>query len=87
MAIGKMRDGTYRLFEKRVALVTGNWQWGWYRYDKHMADVELPRYLPDPAVDHVTPLERGTMRCDFVQQQGHKNIGGWIDLAAINAGR
>ncbi|MFA7414490.1 MAG: TIR domain-containing protein [Rhizobium sp.] len=87
MAVGKLRDGTYRLFEKRVAFVTGGWQWGWYRYDKHMAAVELPRYLPDPAVDHVTPLERGTMRYDFVQQQGHKNIGGWIDLAAINAGR
>lgn len=87
MAVGKMRDGTYRLFEKRFAFLHGAWHWGWYLYDKHLAAVDLPRYLPDPAVDCVTPLGRGTLRYDFALHQGHKNIGGWIDLAAINAGR
>lgn len=87
MAVGKMRDGTYRLFEKRRAIVSGSWQWRWDRYDKYSGAIDLPRYLPAPYVDYVTPLDRGTMRYDFVLQQGHKNIGGWIDLAAINAGR
>ena len=87
MAVGKMRDGTHRLFERRITYVAGKWAWGWHRYDKYEWAVDLPKYLPDPLPGYVTPLERGAFRHDFVQQQGHKNIGGWIDLAAVRAGR
>lgn len=87
MAVGKMKDGTYRLFERRQTIVAGRWEWGWHRYAKFGWAVDLPKYLPDPQPDFVTPLDKGAFRYDFVQQQGHKNIGGWIDLAAARAGR
>lgn len=87
MAVGKMRDGTYRLFEQRWDIDSGSWKFGWFRYAKYTGPVDLPEYLPDPVVDHVSALDIGTMRYDFVQQQGHKNIGGWIDLAGARAGR
>lgn len=79
MAVGKMPDGTYRLFEWKND--------GWYRYDDYTLAVTLPAYLPDPLVGYVTPLSKGTMLYDYVAQQGYKNIGGWIDLAAAMAGR
>ncbi|RVI03193.1 hypothetical protein CN205_24115 [Sinorhizobium meliloti] len=79
MAVGKLRDGTYRLFEKTV--------FGWERYQDYSSVVKLPKYLREPAVDHVTPLNIGTMEYDFVGQNGSKNIGQWLDLAAKMAGR
>lgn len=79
MAVGLMPDGTYRLFEK------GNGHW--LRYQRHMQAVDLPKYLAEPKVGYVAPLNEGTMEYDFVAQQGHKNIGGWLDLAAKLAGR
>ena len=79
MAIGKMGDGTYRLF-----LHTAN---GWERYQDYTGPVPLPKYLPEPAVGYVTALAKGTREYDFALQSGWKNVGGWLDLAAMEAGR
>lgn len=85
MAVGKMRDGTYRLFETRFrrGQATGEW----FPYADYTYPVDLPMYLPEPAVDYVTPLSRGTAWYDYAAQQGFKNIGGWVDLAAARVGR
>jgi hypothetical protein len=79
LAIGKMGDGTYRIFEKNIS--------GWFQYEDYTSAVQLPRYLQDPPVDYVTPLDAGALEYDFAIQNGAKNIGGWLDLAAKNAGR
>lgn len=87
MAVGKMRDGTYRLFERRWDIANGEWMFGWFRYAKYTGSVELPEYLADPDIDYVSALDNGTTRYDFVQQQGSRKIGEWIDLAAVRASR
>ena len=69
----------YALFE--------NHSGGWYRYQDHLAEVELPRYLPDPAPGYVTPLSSGAAEYDYATQNGSTNIGAWIDAAAQALGR
>jgi Thoeris protein ThsB, TIR-like domain len=70
---------TYYLFE----LTTGRW----VRYQDHTVPVNLPRYLADPSPGYVMPLSAGTAVYDYVAQQGHMNIGIWIDKAAERVGR
>ena len=79
MAVGKMVDGTFRLFEKTPR--------GWERYKDYLASIKLPSYLVEPQVGYVTALNFGTREYDFTLQNGHINIGGWLDMAATDAGR
>ena len=44
--------------------------------------------MPEPpGVNHVVPLSWVTAAHDYVAELGHKNIGTWIDSAAVAAGR
>jgi Thoeris protein ThsB, TIR-like domain len=87
MAVGKMRDGTYRLFEKNARVLNGQWQWSWDRYVDHMAEILLPKYLPVPAVGYVSPLDLGGYRYDACRNDVWKNMPAWLNLAATRAGR
>ena len=87
MAVGKMQDGTYRLFEQNYRLVNGQWQGFWDRYTDHMAAVPLPKYLPVPAVGYVSPLHLGAYRYDARSDDVWKNMATWLNLAATRAGR
>lgn len=87
VAVGKMQDGTYRLFEKKACFVNGQWQWPWDRYVDHMAAVPLPKYLPIPAVGYVSPLDLGAYRYDSCGDNVWKNMPAWLNLAAARAGR
>lgn len=87
MAVGKIQDGTYRLFEKNARFVTGQLQWFWDRYAGHMAAVPLPKYLPIPAVGYVSPLDLGAYRYDACRDDVWKNMPAWLNLAAARAGR
>lgn len=78
MAVGRMRDGTFRIFE---------YDGGWVPYEDYRLSVTLPRYLPAPAVDYVTPLSWGAFSHDYQAENGSKNIGCWLDVAAARAGR
>ena len=49
--------------------------------------MKLPRWLADPAPGYVTPLANSADVYDYITQDGHKNIGAWIDRAAQRAGR
>jgi hypothetical protein len=49
---------------------------GWGRYLDYTDPVSLPSYLRDPLPGYVMPLGGG-----------HRNIGSWIDTAAIAVGR
>ncbi|MER9076268.1 TIR domain-containing protein [Mesorhizobium sp. M0904] len=81
MGVGKIEDGTYRLFE----LATDGL---WHRYEDYLGPVpSFPKYLATPAPGHLSPLNHGAMTYDFKQQNGWKNLGGWADLAAKAAGR
>lgn len=84
MAVGKVQDGMlsiprYYLFER-----TAN---GWERYADYTGSVTLPVWLPDPTSGYVTPLDRAAGTYDYVAQNGHQNIGIWVDAAARAAGR
>lgn len=79
MAVGRMDDGTYRLFERRAS--------GWYRYHDYAKAVTLPRYLDVPAVGYVTPLSKNIASYDYASQYGSCNIAIWIDRAAAQVGR
>lgn len=85
MGVGKLPVANY-LAPPRYALFE-NHSGGWYRYQDHYAEVDLPRYLPDPAPGYVTPLSSGAAEYDYATQNGSTNIGAWIDAAAQAVGR
>lgn len=62
-----------------------SYQWKWY--PDYVQAVPIPRYMRAPGGNEILSLAHFTREYDFAQQQGHKNIGGWIDLAATEAGR
>lgn len=59
----------------------------WGRYGDYTLPVKLPTYLPDPFPGYISLLSTGTEVYDWVGNDGHKNIGGWIDRAAQQVGR
>jgi len=67
--------------------LTGQTEWQWREYADYTLTVPLPRYLTEPNVGFVQPLSTGTLEYDFVANVGHKNIGAWIDNAALSVGR
>lgn len=90
MGIYKSADGRYFLYEKREVVVniyTGQTEWQWHPYRDYQQAVSLPRYLHAPSNDHVMPLSWHTDEYDYVKGVGHKNLGTWIDRAAIRASR
>jgi hypothetical protein len=93
MAIGKVQEANfeppqYYLFEKLpVRDDVGGWKWGWQRYSDYTNSVKRPRWLTDPLPGYVTPLSQNADAYDYIANNGHKNIGGWIDRAAQQAGR
>jgi hypothetical protein len=59
----------------------------WSRYYDYTAPVKKPAWLTDPSVDHVIALSVDAAEYDYEQDNGHRNIGNWIDRAAKQAGR
>jgi hypothetical protein len=64
-----------------------NGQFVWNQYKDYTDAVDLPSYLVDPPSGQVAQLSSGAACYDFMGQEGHKNIGAWIDLAAKQVGR
>lgn len=93
MAVGKVQQGVlatpkYYLFEK-VAVPNGlaGYKFEWHRYGDYTNSVPLPPWLIDPLPGYVTPLSTATSVYDYIADNGHQNIGSWIDQAARRAGR
>jgi MTH538 TIR-like domain (DUF1863) len=93
MAVGKVQPGVlstplYYLFEKHaLPNGVGGYQWVWDRYSDYTLSVTLPPWLTDPAPGYVTPLSWCAPVYDYITDNGHQNIGSWIDGAAQRAGR
>lgn len=84
IAVGKVRPNVwaapkYYLFEWNGQM--------WVPYQDYTDAVNLPRYLADPAEGGLTALSAGTVIYDYINHEGHKNIGAWIDQAAQTVGR
>ena len=93
MAVGKVQEGIlatpkYYLFEK-VAVPSGivGYKLEWRRYGDYTNAVPLPSWLADPQPGCFTTLSHYTSVYDYVADNGHQNIGRWIDIAAQRAGR
>ncbi|WP_316225176.1 MULTISPECIES: TIR domain-containing protein [unclassified Bradyrhizobium] len=93
MAVGSPKQGLHYLYERVWHQVVRNgqltWDWRWEKYSKYSSPVPLPKYIQanPPRVGHVVPLSEVTAIYDYVAEEGHKNIGAWIDKAALRAGR
>ena len=61
----------------------GRWDW----YGDYTSPVSVPKYMRHPELGQPQSLAAFTREYDFARQQGHKNLGAWIDLAATEAGR
>ena len=61
--------------------VQGEWQW--LPYEDYTQAVAFPTYL----AGFIRPLSAGTSVYDYATQDGHRNIGAWIDAAAKQVGR
>ncbi|KAF5887221.1 TIR domain-containing protein [Rhizobium sp. PEPV16] len=75
-------SGNYYLVERKF--VNGAWVWEWYQ--DYTTAVSVPRYMKPPTPNHPVRLAEVTREYDW-SQNGHRNIGGWLDLAATEAGR
>ena len=83
-------NGAYYLYEKVPDVVdpqTGTLGWRWVPYEDFKNPVPLPRYIPFVQHGYIMPLSAYVREYDFVAEVGHKNIGAWIDQAALVVGR
>jgi hypothetical protein len=93
MAVGKVQESVleparYFPFEKQAfPNGVGGYRWVWNRYGDYTSSVVPPAWLSDPAAGYVTPLSQNASIYDYIADNGHQNIGGWIDGAAQSAGR
>ncbi len=94
MAIGRhqpdiRKPALYYLYEKEyVSDGRGGWVPQWIRYADHRDPITLPKWVNDPGHhDYVMPLSVNAAEYDYVVENGHRNIGSWIDKAAKQAGR
>jgi hypothetical protein len=83
-----LQQPRYRLYEKRrLANGVGGWDWAWLPYKDYTQSVDLPVWVNDPDPGYVMPLSVNAAEYDYIADNGHNNIGGWIDQAAKLAGR
>src|SRR5579885_1279145 len=91
IAIGKVQgfgESRYYLFEKLAKRdAFGAHKWEWHRYADYTDPVKRPLWVTDPGPGFVTPLSANAGLYDYIAEEGHKNIGAWIDRAAVRAGR
>ncbi len=90
MGVYKSPTGKFYLYEKREVTInrlSAKTEWQWLQYQDYTLAVPLPRYLAEPWVEYIMPLSWHTAEYNYATQDGHKNIGAWIDHSAQAAGR
>jgi hypothetical protein len=90
MGIHRDTNGNHYLVERKLAVLNeaiGEVGFKWHWYGDYPLEVPRPRYIPELAVGAVVPLSTGTMTFDYTRDVGNKNIGFWLDWAAMQVGR
>ena len=60
----------------------------WRKYPLYDAPVTWPNWLPNVTErKFIMPLSRGALAYDYAKQDGYRNLSGWTQLAADQAGR
>ncbi len=80
-------EPTYYLYEKNVRWNDFQYVSEWLPYGDYTNSVTRPAWLADPSPGWVMPLSANASLYDYVCGSGAKNIGAWIDLAAVATGR
>ena len=88
MGVRKDKSGSWHLVEK-MPVDLGNGEVGleWHWYLDYQPPVPRPRYIPESVAGTIIPLSLYTRRYNFMADNGSKNIGVWLDQAAISVGR
>jgi hypothetical protein len=88
MGVRKDKSGAWHLVE-RVPVERDNWNveftWDWY--NDYQPSVPRPKFVPESEAGTIVPLSAYTQRYDFMPHEGSKNIGSWLDTAAVEVGR
>jgi hypothetical protein len=90
MGIYRDARGSYYLVERHPVVknaTTAEMGWEWQWYSDFTEQVTLPRYIPAFDVGKIAPLSLYTAEYDFIAGVGSRNIGKWIDDAAVAVGR
>lgn len=90
MGIYQAPDGRYFLYENRWVVVSdfsARYEWRWYPYADYTQSVSLPKYLAAPGSSGVRPLYEGARSYDYTMNDGVRNLGNWLDVAAKQVGR
>jgi hypothetical protein len=84
---GVLSSPKYYIYERKTVWNGYQNVFEWHPYDQYTHPVDRPQWLAAPLPGYVMPLSANATVYDYVGGVGHKNIGGWIDAAAIAAGR
>jgi len=90
LGVYKNESGNFYLYERRwvtLNALTQQGEWQWLPYQDYTQAVAFPTYLQQPDAGLIRILSTGTSVYDYTIQDGHKNIGAWIDAAAKQVGR
>jgi len=83
---GILSSPKYYLYERRAVWNGFQNVLEWHPYNQYTHSIDRPKWLADPPPGHLFPLSANAAVHDYVGGVGHKNIGAWIDAAAIAAG-
>jgi hypothetical protein len=88
MGVRKDESGSWHLVERAaVEFADGNVGFIWRWYEDYQPPVPRPKFVPESEAGIIVPLSARTERYDFISHNGSKNIGSWLDMAALAAGR
>jgi hypothetical protein len=93
MAVGKVQPALlsrpeYYLFEiKSAPDGRGGLKWDWHRYADYTRTVTKPSWLADMDAGYVRLLSQNASTYDYIADDGHANVGAWVDRAAQSVGR
>jgi hypothetical protein len=85
-ATGRRHSG-FQVCECKWVPGANGYGWQWYRYSDYTDPVRLLGWLSDPASSQVTPVSNSAFMYDYLNDDGHRNIGAWINRAAQQADR
>jgi hypothetical protein len=88
VGVRKDESGSWHLVERMpVEDSKGNVGFEWHWYLDYQPPVPRPRFVPESVAGTVIPLSLYTRRYNFMPDEGSKNIGWWLDEAAIAVNR